>query len=169
MEFGRREVKRDLTTKFSRGGRHEVVQSAVISGGYIKLIQIAPKWAAHAVVIDFTLARENGDDQAALDQIAQNVIWKTWDNREVTGSEAAAKLMAEQRERGEKRDATSDFEALEEVTDEQGVFERAMEVHRSDCTRVFRGTQTLKVCGSPPRNAEVRECFPNKNYIKTET
>jgi hypothetical protein len=146
---------REMATKFPRGGRHEVVQSAVISGGYIREMRITPKWEAHAVVIDFGLAREKGDDQTALEKMAQNVVWKTWDEREVTGISAVAELMAEQRNRGEKRDATSDFEALGEVTDEQGIFERSMEIQRSDCAVVFRGTQTLKVRGNPLRITEV--------------
>ncbi|CAK0873900.1 unnamed protein product [Prorocentrum cordatum] len=133
---------RELTTKFPRGGLHEVIQSAVISRGCIKEVSITPKWQAHALVIDFALARERGDDQAALDKMAPNVVWKTWDNAEIAGKAAVSELMAEQRRHGERRDGTSDFEALGEVSDELGIFERAMDIQRSDGVRVC-GTQTL--------------------------
>jgi len=135
---------RELTTKFPRGGLHEVIQSAVISRGCIKEMRITPKWKAHATVIDFALAREQGDDQAALDKMDKNVVWKTWDNAEVTSKSAVAEFMAERRRDGEKREGTSDFEALGDVTDELGIFERTMDIQRSDGVRV-NGTQTLTV------------------------
>lgn len=135
---------RDLTTKFPRGGLHEVIQSAVVSRGLIQEMTITPKWAAHALVIDFALAREQGDDQTAVQKMDKNVVWKTWDNAEVTGKSAVAEFMAERRKQGEKRDGISDFEALGEVTEEHGVFERSMDIQRSDGVRV-NGTQTLTV------------------------
>jgi len=151
---------RELTTKFPRGGLHEVIQSAVISRGCIKEVSITPKWQAHALVIDFALARERGDDQAALDKMAPNVVWKTWDNAEIAGKAAVSELMAEQRRHGERRDGTSDFEALGEVSDELGIFERAMDIQRSDGVRVC-GTQTLTVRGNPLKITEV--------YVHPET
>jgi hypothetical protein len=135
---------RDLTTKFPRGGLHEVIQSAVISRGLIQEMAITPKWAAHALVIDFALAREQGDDQTALQKMDKNVVWKTWDNAEVTGKSAVAELLAERRKEGEKREGMSDFEALGEVTEEHGIFERSMDIQRADGVRV-NGMQTLTV------------------------
>lgn len=151
---------RHLTTKFPRGGLHEVIQSAVISRGCIKEVKIMPKWQAHALAIDFALARERGDDQTALEKMAQNVVWKTWDNAEIAGKAAVAELMAEQRRHGERRDGTSDFEALGDVSDELGIFERAMDIQRSDGVRVC-GTQTLTVRGNPLKITEV--------YVHPET
>jgi hypothetical protein len=151
---------RELTTRFPRGGLHEVIQSAVISRGYIKEVKIAPKWQAHALAIDFALAREQGDDQTALEKMSASVVWKTWDNAEIAGKAAVAELMAEQRRHGERRDGTSDFEALGDVTAELGIFERAMDIQRSDGVRVC-GTQTLTVKGNPLKITEV--------YVHPET
>merc|ERR1719291_711227 len=134
---------RELTTKFPRGGLHEVIQSAVISRGHIKEVKIAPKWQAHALAIDFALAREQGDDQTALDKMSAGVVWKTWDNAEIAGKAAVEELMAEQRRHAE-----------------MGIFERAMDIQRSDGVRVC-GTQTLTVKGNPLRITEV--------YVHPET
>jgi len=145
---------RQLTTKFPRGGLHEVIQSVRISEGKIVEVRITPKWKAHAVVIEFAVAREKGDDQAALAEMAANVEWRTWDNVEVKGKDKVAELMGQQREHNEKREGTSDFEALGDITDELGLFERAMEIQRSDGIKV-QSTQTIRVRGNPLKIDEV--------------
>merc|ERR1719343_695542 len=113
-------------------------------------MKITPKWKSHALVIDFALAREQGDDQTALDKMDKNVVWKTWDNAEIIGKSAVAEFMADRRREGEKREGISDFEALGDVTDELGIFERSMDIQRPDGVRV-NGTQTLTVRGNHGR------------------
>jgi hypothetical protein len=145
---------RALSTQFPRGGLHEVVQSVAIEKGLIKMVEIKPKWKAHQVVIDFAIAREKDNDKTALDFMDTNVTWKTWDNVEITGKEEVEKLMALQRQHGEKREGLSDFEALGDVTHDYAMFERSLEIQRPDGVKV-RSTQTLTVRGDPLKIVEV--------------
>jgi len=135
---------RELTTKFPRGGHHEVNQSAVISRGCIQEIKVVPRLAAHALVIDFALALDQGDDKLVLEKMDRNVVWKAWDNAEATGKSAVAELLAEKRRQGEKREGTSDFEVCGEVTDHVGIFERSVDIQGKDGARV-NGTQSITV------------------------
>lgn len=145
---------RELTTKFPRGGLHEVIQSVEVSKRQITTVRIKPKWKAHGVVIDFANLRANGDNEAALEHMADGVRWKTWDNVEVQGKEKVMELMSAQTLHGDKRVGMSDFEALGEVTDEQAIFERAMQIERLDGVKV-RATQTLTISGDPLKIVEV--------------
>lgn len=145
--------KRGMKVTFPSKATHEVVQTATVQDGQITHIEMKAKYPALSCAIAFAQARASQDDDAALAQMSESIVWKAWDGHEVRGKDAVRRLFREQKGREVKRSGTSEFEAAQ-VNEAGGCFERELMIERVDGIKV-KTKQQLYVMGELGEKAPV--------------
>jgi len=155
--------QREIHVAVPRRATHEVVQRATFDGELIKEVVCEPKHPALRVALRFARAQSADDDEAAVEELSDDVGWKAWDGLEVRGKQRMRKFLREQRAREVTCPGESEFQAAR-YTKHGAHFERLVFIERVDGIKV-RGRQRLYVrsevshVGSATAGGRQRRCF----------
>mmetsp|Transcript_92214 Transcript_92214/g.192831 ORF Transcript_92214/g.192831 Transcript_92214/m.192831 type:complete len:373 (+) Transcript_92214:146-1264(+) len=126
---------RECKVTFPSKATHEIMQTATVQNGLITRMVVEPKYPALRCAIRFAQERASTNDEFALDLMAEDVKWITWDGFRCKGKEGVRKLFRDQKGREVKREGTTEFEAAQ-VNEVGGVFTRDLLIERVDGIKV---------------------------------
>lgn len=135
--------ERTLDVVLPTGTKFAAVQVAFVEDSVVTRLVVKPKQPSLQCVLAFAHGRETGNTDAMLEQMTQDVIWKSWMGFSFSGQENVKKMLIEQKRRGEERKSLSDW-VFKKKTYEGAIWERTIQIER-DSDLGVKATQTVTV------------------------